>query len=291
MRASAFIGQACAFLVLVLIVWMAGPAVVDRSISDTQSVVTETDDAMGALFDEDGNLLPPQEPAEPEPAPSAEAAAVGEAAAVPEPGELERVAPREPLSKLGQAHPPAPKDWKGTVMYKPVASAAGRFDALGYQVAVSGIDIVAADETCTFEGRSWDCGIRARTAFRSFLRGRSPTCTVPPQPDRNLIVADCHLGMDDVGAWLVENGWARSMAGGPYADAEKRAKDARRGIFGAPPDTTLPAPPAPLPSLLVPAPTVAEPYEDQDPGEPVTILPGAFPPAPKPPAGPQAPAQ
>ena len=25
-------------------------------------------------------------------------------------------------------------------------------------------------ETCTFEGRSWDCGIRARTAFRSFLR-------------------------------------------------------------------------------------------------------------------------
>jgi endonuclease YncB( thermonuclease family) len=271
---------------MVAVVWLAGRAAVDRAQPDMPALTTETDDDMGALFDEDGNLLQPQE--EPEkPAP----AAPSETAGVPGPGELERVAPRQPLSKLGQAHAPAPKDWKGTIMYKPLASAAGRFDALGYQVAVSGIDIVPADETCTYAGKSWDCGIRARTAFRSFLRGRSPTCTVPPQPDRNLIVADCRLGMDDIGAWLVENGWARAAAGGRYADAEGRAKDGHRGIFGPAPDTTLPAPPAPLPQLLVPAPAIAEPLDGEEQPEAVTILPGAFPPAPRPPAGLPAPSQ
>lgn len=269
---------------MVALVWLAGHAAIERAQPEMPTLNTETDDDLGALFDEDGNLLPPQEePAKPTPA------APTEAAAVAEPDELERVAPRPPLSKLGQALSPAPKDWKGTIMYKPLASAAGRFDALGYQVAVAGIDIVAADETCSYAGKSWDCGIRARTAFRSFLRGRAPTCTVPPQPDRNVIVADCRLGMDDIGAWLVENGWARATAGGPYADAEGRAKEGHRGIFGPAPDTTLPSLPAPLPSLL-PAPAVAAPVDEEEP-EAATILPGAFPPAPRPPAGLPAPSQ
>ncbi|MDB5525805.1 MAG: hypothetical protein JWM58_3568, partial [Rhizobium sp.] len=87
-------------------------------------------------------------------------------------GELERVEPREPLSKLALAMPPKPKmpdDWNGTKLFQPVATAAGLIEAKGYSVAVSGIDVVPQDETCTTDGKSWPCGIRARTAFRSFL--------------------------------------------------------------------------------------------------------------------------
>ena len=102
---------------------------------------------------------------------------------------LERVEPREPLSELALAVPPkppkAPDDWDGTKLFQPVASAAGLIEAKGYSVAVSGIDIVRQDETCSDDGKSWPCGVRARTAFRAFLRGRAVACTVPPEGDRD----------------------------------------------------------------------------------------------------------
>lgn len=151
---------------------------------------------------------------------------------------FERVAPREPLSKLSLALPPKPKmpdEWKGTILHRAVAPSAGIIEAMGYTVAIAGIEPVAADETCSFEGKDWDCGVYARTAFRAFLRGRSPTCTVPPEPDRETVAADCRIGKQDVGEWLVSNGWARAAEGGAYIEAAAKAAEAKLGIFGAPP--------------------------------------------------------
>ncbi len=215
-------------------------------------------------------------------------------------GELERIAPREPLSQLGLALPPkppkpvAPEDWKGTPLYQPVASSAGQIEAKGYSIAIAGIDPVAANEDCSFEGTSWPCGARARTAFRSWLRGRAVTCTVPPEPDRTVISADCRVGKEDVGAWLVANGWARAAAGGPYAEAGEKARSDKVGIFGPPParvsvtlsPSTTSALPAPLPPpdelLVAPA---------EQPAQTLPVAPGPFPPAPTPPTGPSAPLQ
>ncbi|WP_366015453.1 thermonuclease family protein [Mesorhizobium sp.] len=168
-------------------------------------------------------------------------------------GELERIEPREPLSKLALAVPPKPKmpdDWNGTKLFQPVAPAAGLIDAKGYSVAVSGIDVVRQEETCTTDGKSWPCGIRARTAFRAFLRGRAVVCKVPPEGGHELIAAECRIGKQDVGQWLVENGWARAAKGGPYADAGEKAQKAKAGIFGSAPNlagiSAVPAaPPAP----------------------------------------------
>ncbi|WP_411970179.1 thermonuclease family protein [Mesorhizobium sp. BH1-1-4] len=171
--------------------------------------------------------------------------------------ELERVEPRAPLSKLALAVPPKPKmpdDWNGTKLFQPVASAAGLIEAKGYSVAVSGIDVVSQDETCTADGKSWPCGVRARTAFRAFLRGRAVVCTVPPEGGRDRIAAECRIGKQDVGQWLVENGWARAAKGGPYVEAGDKARSARKGIFGSAPNlagisaapaATAPAPQAP----------------------------------------------
>jgi endonuclease YncB( thermonuclease family) len=157
--------------------------------------------------------------------------------------ELERTAPREPLGDLGLAASPKKTDG-GTILYRPVASAAGRIETMGYSITLADIEPLDADETCDFEGTSWPCGARARSAFRAFLRGRAVTCDVPPKPDGAVTPTTCRLGKQDVGAWLVANGWARATAG-PYADASENARSAGKGIFGPPPSAvSLPALPA-----------------------------------------------
>ena len=171
--------------------------------------------------------------------------------------ELERVEPRAPLSDLAQAGPPKPRKSKmpdgqdGTKLFQPVASAAGIIQAKDYSVTVSGIDVVKDDETCSDEGKSWACGTRARTAFRAFLRGRTVICAVPSQGGHDAASTKCWVGNKDVGEWLVENGWARAARGGPYVEAGDKAREARKGIFGAAPDLGgLPA----LPAASEPAP-------------------------------------
>ncbi|BCG97689.1 thermonuclease family protein [Mesorhizobium sp. 131-2-1] len=172
------------------------------------------------------------------------------------PGEaLERVEPRAPLSDLALAGPPKlkmPDDWNGTKLFQPVATAAGLIEAKGYSVAISGVDVVKPDETCSADGKSWACGTRARTAFRAFLRGRALVCAVPPEGGRDLISAECRIGNQDIGGWLVENGWARAADGGPYVEAGEKARAGKKGIFGPAPNLgglpSLPAASRPAPS-------------------------------------------
>ncbi|WP_245525504.1 thermonuclease family protein [Mesorhizobium sp. M00.F.Ca.ET.216.01.1.1] len=193
--------------------------------------------------------------------PTAHSRAIDPAAVVPPQlpaEELERVEPRAPLSDLSLAGPPKPPkpkmpdDWNGTKLFQPVATAAGLIEAKGYSVAVSGIDVVKQDEICTDDGKSWACGIRARTAFRAFLRGRTVVCTVPPEGGRDLISAECRIGKQDIGQWLVENGWARAARGGPYVEAGEKASTAKKGIFGSAPDLSG-LPPVPAASRPAPA--------------------------------------
>lgn len=180
--------------------------------------------------------------------------------------ELERLEPRAPLSDLALAGPPKPPktkmpdDWNGTKLFQPVASAAGVIEANGYSVAISGIDIVGQDETCTDGGTSWTCGTRARTAFRAFLRGRTVVCTVPPEGGRDLIAAECRVGNQDVGQWLIENGWARPAESGPYVEAGEKARAARKGIFGPAPNLWgLPPAPAPVAASSEPTQPILDP--------------------------------
>jgi endonuclease YncB( thermonuclease family) len=134
--------------------------------------------------------------------------------------------------------------------------------------------------------------MRARTAFRAFLRGRAVTCsgagtkkdtTASSAGAPAAIVADCKVARQDVGQWLVENGWARATQGGPYADAGEAAHKAGKGIFGAAPDLSgLPPPPAAVEDTAPEAPssildlsgTAATPPDDPSMQQQV------FPPAP-----------
>lgn len=154
-------------------------------------------------------------------------------------GGLERIAPRQPLSDLALATPPKPKpdaEWKGATLFRPLAPSAGVVAAQGRTVTVAGIEVVAPGETCTDAGRQWPCGARATTAFRAFLRGRAVVCDIPDGADSGAFTARCRLAKQDIGEWLVENGWARADAGGPYGETAEKARKGRKGIYGAAPD-------------------------------------------------------
>lgn len=148
--------------------------------------------------------------------------------------DLERVAPREPLSQLSLALPPKRPAAKegGIILYRPVATSSARFEAMDHVIAIGGVEEVPVEERCSHEGQDWDCGMYARTAFRSFIRGRAITCDLPPEAPKETVVQGCRIGTQDVGAWLVGNGWARAASDGPYAEAEKKARETGRGIFG-----------------------------------------------------------
>lgn len=252
------------FLAVLVVPVMAAMVVAGgRTLKGSESVVTVDQIDPGADISQEGADTTPEEaatsaiviPQPPKPVTHSRAIDPDIVAPPELPDEaLERVEPRAPLSKLALAVPPKPKmpdDWNGTKLFQPVASAAGLIEAKGYSVAVSGIDIVKQDETCSDDGKSWPCGIRARTAFRSFLRGRAVVCTVPPEGGRDLIAAECRIGKQDVGQWLVENGWARPAKGGPYVEAGDKARTAKKGIFGSAPDLSgMP----PMPAATGPAP-------------------------------------
>lgn len=166
-----------------------------------------------------------------------------------ETGPLQRIEPRQPLSDMGHASPPAPPPppvpvdttARPKLLYRPVATAAGTVEASGYRIAIEGITVLAAEETCAGDGgASWPCGMAARTAFRNWLRSRAIECNVPDQPQDALVSTQCKLGTTDLAAWLVDNGWARASDGSPLAGNMKKAEEAKLGIFGGPPPS-LPA--------------------------------------------------
>jgi hypothetical protein len=188
-----------------------------------------------------GPSIPPDlEPFKQElPSSSQTARAVAPSLIAPPPVEKEllvRAAPRDPLGPLGQAQPPRKKQREGgDLLFNPVATASARFEAMGLEVTIAGTESIDPAETCTYRGTAWPCGVRARTAVRLWLRGRALACDIPPGSDEDAIVVGCRLGLQDVGAWLVANGWAHAAKGGPYVEAEARAREAGAGIFGAPP--------------------------------------------------------
>lgn len=150
---------------------------------------------------------------------------------------IERVEPRPPLGELGLAYwpkTPMPDDWREALLYRPIATSSATFEAMGRTVAISGTLAVGPDTSCSFHEVAWPCGQRARAAFNGWLRGRALKCFVPPDVDRFTIAAPCKLGKQDVGAWLVSNGWAMALPGGIYGRAEATARNAEMGIFGPP---------------------------------------------------------
>lgn len=201
--------------------------------------------------------------------------------------ELQREAPREPLSRLSLALPPPPppenrNPWAGKPLFRPVAVESAVFESGGHTVAIDGVRSVSPDENCTHGETSWPCGMRARAAFRLWLRGRALVCQIPDgQEAGDAMRARCRLAKEDVGAWLVSNGWALAAPGGPYVQAEEKARAEKLGVFGAPPDASSisAVPDAPVSGAAESQPIMTEEGADPQPALDAGSL-QEFPPAP-----------
>lgn len=206
---------------------------------------------------------------------------------------IEREAPRPPLSDLGLASTPKPPEPPAPatpvdageqmqLLQRPVAVAAGRLESQGRMIELQGIEIVPLEQTCqTASGESWPCGMQARTAFRQWLRSRAVMCRLPQNDSGAAVATECMLGNEDAAAWLVANGWAKAVPGGAYDEAGRKAVEARLGIFGDKPDTSLlNAEPDSGNMIDSPSPLAPEPEPQPSSPSPSPQLQGDFPPAP-----------
>jgi endonuclease YncB( thermonuclease family) len=121
---------------------------------------------------------------------------------------------------------------KFELLFNPVATEAGMIEAGGHSIKLRGIRAFGSDETCADNaGASWPCGMRARTAFRSWLRGRAIHCKVPELPGAETLETECLVAGEDPAAWLVAQGWAKPDSE-DVADEQRQADATGAGAHG-----------------------------------------------------------
>ena len=172
---------------------------------------------------------------------------------------LARIEARQPLSDPLAKPEPVP-----SVLRHPVALSAGLIQFDGDRLLqLDGLVSQTAERTCDANGKSWPCGIVARTAFRNFLRARALLCDIPKNGWEGTLTTTCTVNNTDPAVWLAENGWAEAPAGSPLEDKVEAAKKSRLGFFGGDP-RDFSATPVPLDEAAVPE----EPQTDADAREP-----------------------
>ena len=99
------------------------------------------------------------------------------------------------------------------------------------RIRLWGIDAPELSQTCHSEGGDYACGRRARDALQALVAKRPVTCEWRERDRYGRLLAICHAGDTDLNGQLAEAGWA--VAFGGYEGEEKRAREARRGLWAA----------------------------------------------------------
>lgn len=103
----------------------------------------------------------------------------------------------------------------------------------GVRIRLFGVDALERNQTCLRRGQSWDCGREAARALAAFIGDRPVTCE-PVDHDRyKRQVSICRAGDDDLGAWLVREGWAVAYTrySWRYVPEEMTARRDRKGMW------------------------------------------------------------
>jgi endonuclease YncB( thermonuclease family) len=103
----------------------------------------------------------------------------------------------------------------------------------GQRIRLHGIDAPENRQLCRLDGKPWQCGKDAANALAGKINRRPVTCEEMDRDRDGYIVAKCTVAGEDLGEWLVTNGWAVAyyLYSYEYSRAEQRAKAARRGIW------------------------------------------------------------
>jgi endonuclease YncB( thermonuclease family) len=107
-------------------------------------------------------------------------------------------------------------------------------DVDGQRVRLWGVDAPEGKQSCTRDGMAWLCGQEAGKALRELVSGQDVTCREVDRDRYKRSVAVCSAGGTEINAWLAREGWAldyRQYSKGAYAEAEKEAREAKRGLW------------------------------------------------------------
>jgi len=114
------------------------------------------------------------------------------------------------------------------------------------RIRLKGIDAPEMEQTCSRSGRSYRCGETARRALIDLVSGENVQCRASGRDRYRRILARCTVKGRDIGARMVEEGWAvsygrdyerqeagaRSRAAGIWAGEFERPQDWRRSRAG-----------------------------------------------------------
>ena len=156
---------------------------------------------------------------------------------VEEASALERIEPREPLSKV-YTQRPAPT--RVSILHRPVSVEAGVVSfGPDKEIRLSGVEPTPLSKVCSEDGlASWPCGMMARTQQRLLIRNRSLACETLGSDWSGQIETRCFIGVTEIAAWLAQHGWAVASEGSPFAPLTEEARAEGRGLF-APTRSTL----------------------------------------------------
>lgn len=184
-----------------------------------------------SLTDEDAELIARAT----EPAPTEPAAAPSETPARASSENAPAGAPAQSVPAPTGTPSPTPAGKDSVELLRPTVESAGILSFGKRRLQIANIIETPADKSCGSDGKQWPCGMMAKTALRLYLRNRTIDCDLPSDAWEDMATAACRLGQQDIGTWLVENGWVDAQPGSPLAAAGEKAKQAKQGIHGEDP--------------------------------------------------------
>ena len=103
----------------------------------------------------------------------------------------------------------------------------------GQRIRLHGIDAPESRQLCHRDGKPWQCGKDAANALADKIARRPVACEDLGRDRYKRIIAKCAVAGEDLGKWMVVNGWALAYRGYSldYVDEEADAQAARRGIW------------------------------------------------------------
>jgi endonuclease YncB( thermonuclease family) len=125
---------------------------------------------------------------------------------------------------------PPPPGARTERLFNPMVLAAGAFKVRDREIHLAAIQAPAFDQMCGKGAAAWPCGRIARAALRSFIRGRAIECEIPAGAEKLPDPAICHVGGDDIAAWLIAQGWAK-RSGDAFEGEETKAREAKLGLW------------------------------------------------------------
>ena len=103
----------------------------------------------------------------------------------------------------------------------------------GERIRLHGIDAPEREQLCRAGGKNLRCGRQVSRALADRVDGRLVVCEEQDRDRYGRIVALCRADGQDLGAWLVSQGWALAYRrySTAYVSEEASAKAARRGLW------------------------------------------------------------